>query len=375
MAEFYLGPVEWPVDPVEWEKRAREKLDPAVYDYIAGGAGAETTVDANREAFRRWRLVPRMLGSAPERDLSVEILGVRHPAPLFFGPVGGIQRLCDPEGELAVGRAAEELGLPLVLSTAASRSLEEVAAVMPRTPRWFQLYWVSDREVVKSLLDRAAASGYQAIVVTLDTLTLAWRDRDLSNGYLPFLKGHGTAQFTSDPVFRAKLGFDPEGKDLQAGAAMLAIQPNMGLRWEDFGWLREQTSLPILVKGVLAPADAQRAFEIGLDGVIVSNHGGRQVDGAIAALDALVAVREAVGADRLLLMDSGIRRGADVVKALALGARAVLIGRPFVYGLAVGGVEGVQQVMRNLLADTESTLGLCGYRSLPELGPEAVTRI
>jgi isopentenyl diphosphate isomerase/L-lactate dehydrogenase-like FMN-dependent dehydrogenase len=375
IANLYRGLGSWPISPEDWEARAGERLAPAVFDYVRGGAGSESTIRANAESFERWRLVPRTIGSRPQRDLSVEILGVRHPAPLFLAPIGGIQTECHPEGELAVGRAAAALGLPLILSNAASHSMERVAEVMPDTPRWFQLYWYNDRDIVASFVRRAERSGYGAIVVTLDVLTLAWRDRELKNAYLPFLLGTGVAQFTSDPVFLEKLGFAPAGREVDLGLALLRLQPNLALRWEDFAWLRELTRLPILVKGIVAPADALLAFDAGLDGVIVSNHGGRQVDGAIAALDALAEIRDAVGPDRLLLMDGGVRRGSHVLKAIALGARAVLVGRPYVYGLAVGGQAGVEQVLRNLLTDLGETLALCGQGSIGQVDRSLVRRL
>jgi isopentenyl diphosphate isomerase/L-lactate dehydrogenase-like FMN-dependent dehydrogenase len=300
-----------------------------------------------------------MLAGNSVRDLSVEVLGTPSPFPFFLAPVG-VLSIAHSEGELAPARAAAALRVPFILSSAASHSIEEVAAAMGDSPRWFQLYWVSDREVVESLVHRAEASGYAAIVVTLDTLTLGWRPRDLRNAYLPFRQGEGIAQFTSDPVFRSRLSVSPEEDPLVAAGTMLAMFPNLALRWEDIAWLRELTSLPLLAKGVLTAEDAVRAFDAGVDGIVVSNHGGRQVDGAIASLDALLEVRAAVGPEAPVLMDGGIRGGADVLKALALGANAVLIGRPYVYGLAVGGRPGVEAVLQQLAAETDLTLALIG---------------
>jgi isopentenyl diphosphate isomerase/L-lactate dehydrogenase-like FMN-dependent dehydrogenase len=255
--------------------------------------------------------------------------------------------------------------VPIVLSSAASHSIEEVAEIDP--PRWFQLYWVNDREVTVSLVERAEAAGYGALAVTLDTLTLGWRDRDLRKAYLPFLGGEGCAQFFSDPVFRSRLERPPEEDLLAAAATMLGMFPNLGLNWDDLRWLRARTELPLLVKGVLTGEDAARARDCGVDGIVVSNHGGRQVDGAIAALDALEEVRASVGPQMAVLMDSGIRRGPDVLKALALGADAVLLGRPYAYGLAVGGQEGVEAVIRHLMAETDLTLALAGGTQAKEL--------
>jgi lactate 2-monooxygenase len=358
-AIYVSGESPWPISPQEWEARAAEALEPGPFDYIAGGAGSEATMRANLEAFERRRLRPRMLAGNRERDLTVEVLGTRSPSPFWLAPIG-VLSIAHPDGELAVARAAAATGVPMVLSSAASHSLEEVAGELGETPGWFQLYWVNDREVVASLVRRAEEAGYGAIVVTLDTLTLGWRDRDLRKPYLPFVTGEGCAQFFSDPVFRSQLDRPPEEDVLAAAGAMLATFPNLGLTWDDLAWLRDRTELPVLVKGVLTAEDAVRAREAGVDGIVVSNHGGRQVDGAVAALDALVEVREAIGRDSVVLMDSGIRRGADVVKALALGADAVLLGRPYVFGLAVGGQEGVETVIRHLLAETDLTLALAG---------------
>ncbi len=365
-AIYVSGESPWPISPEEWEARAAETLQPGPFDYIAGGAGSEATMRANLEAFGRRRLRPRMLTGNPERDISVEVLGTPSPAPFLLAPIG-VLSIAHPEGELAVARAAAATGVPMVLSSAASHSLEEVAGELGGAPRWFQLYWVNDREVAMSLVDRAEAAGYGALVVTLDTLTLGWRDRDLRKPYLPFVTGEGCAQFFSDPVFRSRLDRPPEEDVLAAAVAMLATFPNLGLTWDDLAWLRERTELRLLVKGVLRGEDAVRARECGVDGVIVSNHGGRQVDGAVAALDALEEVREALGPDAVVLMDSGIRRGADVLKALALGADAVLLGRPYVYGLAVGGQEGVEAVIRHLMAETDLTLALAGGKRASDL--------
>jgi len=307
-----------------------------------------------------------MLAGNTERDLSVEMLGTRSPSPFFLAPVG-VLSIAHAEAEVGAARGAAATGVPFVLSSAASSTIEDVAAAMGDAPRWFQLYWINDREVAASFVGRAEAAGYSAVVVTLDTPALGWRPRDLRRAYLPFIRGEGCAQFFSDPVFRAKLDASPEEDMLTAAATMLAAFPNLGLTWADLDWMREQTSLPLLVKGVLRGDDALLAREHGVDGIVVSNLGGRQVDGAVAALDALVEVREAVGPDYPLLVDGGIRRGADVIKALALGADAVLIGRLYAYALAVGGAAGVEAVIRQLIAEVDLTLALCGGTSVREL--------
>jgi lactate 2-monooxygenase len=365
-AIYIAGEASWPIGPEDWEAKAEEVLDPGAFGYIAGGAGGESTMRANLEAFERRPLRPRMLRGNDQRDISVEVLGARSAAPFFLAPVG-VLSIAHEQGEVACARAAAEMGIPFVLSSAASHSIEEIAEAMGAAPRWFQLYWVNDREIVASFVSRAEAAGFGAIVVTLDTMTLGWRPRDLRNAYLPFIKGEGCAQFFTDPVFRSRLDKPPEEDLLTAAATMLSTFPNLGLTWDDLAWLREQTTLPMLVKGVLTGEDAERARDAGVDGVIVSNHGGRQVDGSVAALDALVEVRAELGDDATVLMDGGIRRGTDVVKALALGADAVLLGRPYAYGLAVGGQAGVEEVIRNLMAETDITFALVGARNVGEL--------
>jgi lactate 2-monooxygenase len=362
-------PPDWPLTADGWEAAAREKLDDGPFGYIAGGAGAESTMAANLEAFARWRIRPRMLRGNTTRDISVEVLGTRSPAPFLLAPIG-VLSIAHEEAEVGVARAAASSGVPMLLSSAATHTIEDVAET--GAPRWFQLYWVNDRDICASFVRRAEEAGYGAIVVTLDTLTLGWRPRDLRHAYLPFLDGEGCGQFFSDPVFRAKLDQPPEEDVLTAAAMMLATFPNLGLVWDDLDWLRGQTSLPLLVKGVLTADDARRALDHGCDGVIVSNHGGRQVDGAVAALDALVEVRDALP-DAVVLMDGGIRCAADVLKAVALGADAVLLGRPYAYALAVGGQRGVEELIQNLMAEIDLNLALAGGTSVRELDRDWLT--
>ena len=352
----------------ELEQGAREKLTPGAFGYVAGGAGAEETMRANREAFGRRQLVPRMLRNIATRDLRTTVLGTPMPAPVLLSPIG-VLSIVHPEAEVAVARAAAALGLTMVLSTAASRTIEEVAQAMGDSPRWFQLYWPKDRDFAASLLRRAETAGYRAIVVTLDTFLLGWRPRDLSGSVLPFLRGEGIANYISDPVFCAALAKPPQ-EDMAAAIRRWAeVFSDPSLAWEDLRFLREHTRLPIVLKGILHPHDARRAADLGMDGVIVSNHGGRQVDGAVGALDALSAVVSAAG-KMPVLFDSGIRTGADIVKALALGAHAVLVGRPYVYGLAIAGEAGVRGVLRALLAELDLTMALSGVTRLQDLSPE-----
>jgi lactate 2-monooxygenase len=355
-----------PISFEELEQMAREKLSPEAFGYVWGSAGAGDTTRANRAAFQRWQIVPRFLRDVSRRDLSVQVLGQRHSGPVFIGPVG-VQGILHPDGELATARAAKKLGVPMVLSTVSSTPMEKVAEELGDTPRWFQLYWPGNQEICLSFLNRAAAAGYSALVLTLDSAHLGWREVDLQQGYNPFVRGDGLANFLSDPVFRSDLNL-PE-KLFSAAAVMKAIPllTNPAITWADLKFLREHTKLPLVLKGILHPDDARRAVDEGAAGIIVSNHGGRQVDGSIAALEALVRVVEAVGSHVDVMFDSGIRRGADVCKAIGLGAKCVFLGRPYCYGLGLGGEDGVVDVLRNLLADVDLTLGLSGGTSLADL--------
>jgi isopentenyl diphosphate isomerase/L-lactate dehydrogenase-like FMN-dependent dehydrogenase len=363
-----------PVSPEALEEQARAVLRPEAYTYVAGAAGCEDTARANRVAFRRWRIVPRFLRDVSARDLSVQLLGHRLPGPLMLAPIG-VQSMLHAEAELAVARAARSLGIPLILSTVSSKPMEAVAAAMGEVPRWFQLYWPRDPDLAVSLVTRAERAGFSAVVVTLDTYLLSWRERDLQLAWLPFLHGLGLANYFTDPVFRAALPAPPEQNPLPAVRHFLQVFSNPALQWQDLALLRRHTRLPILLKGILHADDARRALDQGVDGILVSNHGGRQLDGAIAALDALPAVVKTVDGRVPVLFDSGIRRGADVVKALALGARCVLLGRPYCYGLAVGGEQGVREVLKNLVADIDLTLGLAGCASLAELSPDNLREV
>ncbi len=395
-----------PVDPNALEGLARKFLRPEAYAYLAGGAGTEETMRANRAAFARRQIVPRMLRDVSARDTSIELFGRRLPSPFLLAPVGALE-LAHRDADLAVARAAAAEGVPMIFSNQASRPMEQCAAAMGDAPRWFQLYTSTSDELVASFLSRAEACGCNAVVVTLDTTMFGWRVRDLDLAYLPFLRGKGIAQYTSDPVFTrlleeappTELGARPNLAALGAAVELARAYPGSSWRnlrsakpraaarifiqiysrptltWNDLAALRSLTKLPLLLKGILHPDDARQAVEAGVDGLVVSNHGGRQIDGAIASLDALPAVVEAVGGRVPVLLDSGIRGGADVFKALALGARAVLLGRPYTYGLAVAGEAGVRDVLQNLAAEFDLTMGLAGCRSVAEIGRESLTYV
>jgi lactate 2-monooxygenase len=364
-SEIYLQgmmgePPRFPIAYPDLEAAAERALTPEAFAYVAGSAGLERTAEANVAAFRRWQIVPRHLRGPDPRTLSVELLGTPMSAPVLLAPVG-VLGIIHPEAELAVARAAAGMGLTQVLSTVSSFAMEEVAGALTTSGSgWFQLYWPRDRDVAASLVQRAQVAGYRALVVTLDTWQLAWRPRDLGRGYLPFLSALGVGNYFSDPAFLAGLAAPVEEDRTGAILRWLGMFGDPTLTWADLAWLRSQTSLPILLKGICHPDDARRALDAGVDGIIVSNHGGRQLDGAQPAIDALPMVADAAG-HLPVVFDSGIRCGSDIVKALALGARAVMIGRPYVWGLALGGEEGVRHVLRCLLAELDLTLGLAGH--------------
>jgi L-lactate dehydrogenase (cytochrome) len=359
-----------PVAIAELERRASEAMEPRAANYVGAGAGSEDTMRANVEAFRRHRIVPRMLRDVAGRDLSTTLLGTAMSAPLLLAPIG-VQKVLHDDGELATARAAATVGTPMIASTASHFTLEEIAAAGgPEAPRWFQLYWPNDPRLARSFVERAERAGYGAIVLTVDTFVPGWKARDLQQAWLPFLNGMGVANYFEDPVFREGLEKTPEEDQGAATGHFLGVQANPSLTWDDIGALREWTSLPILIKGIQHPDDAREASRRGLDGIVVSNHGGRQVDGAIAALDALPAIAEAVGGGLAILFDSGVRGGADVFKALALGADAVCLGRPYIWGLALEGQQGVETVLKMILAELDLTMALCGLTRPDQLSPD-----
>ena len=405
-----------PVDADALEAAARKALSPEAFAYIAGGAGAERTVAANRAAFGRWQVWPRPLRDVSERDLSIEFLGTRRPTPLLLAPLG-VMELADAGADFAVARAAASLGVPYTLSNQASVPMEDVVDGAPAVPRLFQLYWSASDELNASLLRRAEASGCEAIVVTLDTHLLGWRTRDLDLAYLPFTRGLGIAQYTSDPVFqqlvreRVRSQSDAAAdaapsvkltpKTVVAGVSIArkgealtgsrSVRENLrsplpraavetfldvfstpALTWDDLAKAREWTSLPILLKGIVHPDDAIRALDAGMDGIWISNHGGRQLDQSVPTLEVLPTIAERIAGRVPIVFDSGVRQGSDVFIALALGATAVALGRPYAYGLGIAGEEGVREVVRNVLAELDITLGLSGRTSVSDLGRDTL---
>ena len=353
-------------------RRAEATMSPEIWSYVAGAAGDEGTQDANARAFGRYGLVPRMLAGAAQRDLSVELFGRRFATPLMLAPVGVIG-LCaeDGHGDLATARAAGAMGVPMIASTLSQDPMEDVAAALGDAAGWFQLYPPDDRELTESLVHRAEAAGFSAVVVTLDTLTLGWRPRDLQIASFPQLKGLCLANYFTDPVFRSRLTVPPEEDVRAATGHWSTVFGNQRLSWDDLAWLRSLTSLPLLLKGICAPEDARRAVDSGVDGIYCSNHGGRQANGGLPALDCLADVVDAA-AGAPVVFDSGVRSGPDVVKALALGASAVAVGRPYAYGLAVGGQSGIEHVLRCLLAEIDLTMAIDGYPDVHRLSREAL---
>lgn len=402
-AEIYTGGIagrknKIPVQHHLLYQKASEKMSPDAHSYICGGAGMEKTMSANREAFDRRQIVPKMLNDVSERDLSIELFGKKHPTPFLISPIGVLE-MVHTKADLAVAEAAAAEQVPMIFSNQASVDMETCAAAMGDATRWFQLYWSKSDKVVESFVRRAEACHCSAIVVTLDTTLLGWRPQDLDSTYLPFLRAKGIAQYLSDPVFMseaAQIELPNEKRTMNLAVLntlrqMMAKVPGStlshlktklpmkavkhftdtysrpSLTWENLRFLREITRLPIVLKGIQHPDDAQKALDVGIDGIIVSNHGGRQVDGAIGSLDALPDVVRVIDGKIPVLFDSGIRSGADAFKALALGANAVCIGRPFVYALTIAGKEGVIELLKNYKADLDLTMGLNGCRSVKEI--------
>ena len=362
-----------PVDFKSLEAKASAALPQSVLSYVQGGCGDEHTQDFNVDAFRRWGLTPRMMVDASQRDLSVELFGLKLPTPLFMSPIGVIG-LCaqDGQGDIATARAAGLTGVPMVASTLSAAPLEDVAKALGGGTGFFQLYTPRDTALAESLVRRAEAAGFKAIVVTLDTWLTGWRPRDLNDSNFPQLRGHALANYFSDPHFRALLSKPPE-EDGAAAIMQWARIFGKVLTWADLPWLRSLTKLPLILKGICHPDDARRAIDGGVDAIYCSNHGGRQANGGLAAIDMLPGVVAAAG-DTPVLFDSGVRSGTDVVKALALGAKAVGIGRPYAYGLALDGTDGIVHVLRCLLAEADLLMAVDGYPTLADLQPSAMMR-
>jgi len=402
--EIFLGKLRGqkraiPVSFSKLREKARQKLSKEAFAYIAGSAGRESTKSSNQEAFKRWKIVPKMLRGVSSGDARVDLFGTSLPTPFLLAPIGVLE-MAHKQADLAVSKAAAEEGVPFIFSSQASVSMEECSSVMGNAPRWFQLYWSTNNDLVASFVKRAETSGCSSIVLTLDTTMLGWRPRDLDLDFLPFLRGMGIAQYTSDTVFNEMMQSPPSQqqespkptveslkvlyqmsknypgsfwKNLFSDEPRKAVQTFIetysrpSLSWEDLSFLRSLTDLPILLKGILSPDDARKAVEADMDGIIVSNHGGRQVDGGISSVDALSTITQTIEGEIPVLMDSGIRSGSDIFKALALGADAVLLGRPYVYALAIAGEAGVREMIQNYRADFELTMRLSGLQSVGDI--------
>jgi lactate 2-monooxygenase len=356
----------WPMDYQTLERNGSAALPDWILSFVAEGAGAGRTQRANVEAFDGWGIVPRMMQQATKRDLSVSLFGLDLPSPLFLAPIG-VSGICsqDFHGDLALAGASARTGVPWAVTTLAQDPLEQVAARLGGTPGFFQLYTPSDRDVATSLIQRAERAGYRALIVTLDSWISGWRPGDLNLANTPELRGYVLANYFSDPYFRKRLATSPEDDPRAAVQEWVKIF-GLSVGWDDLAWMRDVTSLPIVLKGINHPDDARRAKDHGVDGIYCSNHGGRQADGGLPALDALPEVVDAAG-DTPVLFDSGIRTGADAVKALALGATAVGIGRPYIYALALGGEDAVVHIVRSLLAEADLLMAVDGYPTLADL--------
>ena len=362
---------QFPFDYAQLESDALAAMPPELRTYVAGGCGDESTQRTNVDAFSDWALAPRMLAGGADRDLSIELFGKRLPTPLMMAPVGVIG-LCTPDGhgDIAAAQVSAQTGVPMIASTLMSDPMEEVNPHTGDTPSYFQLYTPNNRDLAASLVNRAEQSGYDAIVVTLDTWVPGWRPRDLASGNFPQLRGKCLANYSADPVFQQLVGPDPDVATTVMTWAGIFGNP---MTWDDLPWLRSLTSLPLILKGICHPEDARRAIDGGADGIYCSNHGGRQANGGGSALSWLPGVVAASG-DAPVIFDSGVRTGPDAIKALALGATAVAVGRPYAYGLALAGVPGAVHVLRSMLAEADLLMAIDGYPSLADLTPESLVK-
>ncbi|MBK8296322.1 MAG: alpha-hydroxy-acid oxidizing protein [Saprospiraceae bacterium] len=397
-----------PCIPVSFELlqlEASKKLSKNAFDYIFTGAGTNQGVTNNRESFKRYRIKPHMLQGCENPSLETQIFNNRFPLPFYFSPIGVLE-LAHLNADLELAIAAKNTGLTMIYSNQASKSMETCSSLLGTSNKWFQLYFSKSRELVESLVSRAEQNGCTALVLTLDTTTIGWRVMDLENAYLPFIYGKGLAQYTSDPVFNKLMnsnkhntptksvsnrpGFfdtleilksypDTLLNNLKTGNSVKAIRcffdlySNPDLSWDDITWLRTITKLPIVLKGILHEEDARKALDSGIDGIIVSNHGGRQIDQVFSSLDALRQIKKILPSSYPLLFDSGIRSGTDIFIALALGAKAIGIGRPYVYALALKGHVGVETLVQNLASELMITMSLCGCKSIETITSDLLT--
>jgi len=360
-----------PLRFADLEYEAKQRMDEKVFTYAQSGAGMEETLRANRDAFGNWKIVPKFMKDVSQIDLNTTVQGQEAAAPILLAPVG-MQGIAHPDGELASAQTADAQGIPFIASTVSSYSLEEIAEANGNGARWFQLYFPNDVNIAASFVKRAEAAGYGAIVITVDTPIVGNRERDRANNYSPLLEGHGAANYAADPVFREYMEAKPGAEVLDE---MLQFFYRPGFNWEDIKSIRDAVNLPIYIKGILHPDDAAQAVEQGIDGIVVSNHGGRQLDGCVATLDALPLIKDRIKDSIPILFDSGVRSGPDIVKALALGADAVLLGRPYLYGLAIAGMSGVEQVIENVIHDLKTTLALSGVTLIQDIHPDLIRKI
>ncbi|NOT37948.1 MAG: lactate 2-monooxygenase [Saprospiraceae bacterium] len=389
----------------ELESKAKKALPKNSYDYIYTGAGKHIGVSNNQSAFKKYAIRPRMLHGNASLDTSVKIFDTQLQSPFLFAPIGVLE-LAHPKGDLELAKASRNLQIPMIISNQASYSMEAITDTLQNMDRWFQLYFSKNYEFVESLIQRAEETKCSAIVITVDTTILGWRQMDLQNAFLPFTLGKGIAQYTSDPVFKKLMQQKPSSynkmaitpalivnmlgalsrfpgsllsnlvsKDpIKAIRKFIEIYSKPDLNWNDIRWIKSKTKLPLLIKGILRSDDAKIAMQHGVDGIIVSNHGGRQVDHVISSLDALVEIKSQIPASYPLLLDSGIRTGTDAFIALCLGAKSVLVGRPYVYSLAINGHQGVTECMNNFITELHIMMMLSGVKNLNELSPELLVK-
>lgn len=354
---------QFPICYKDLEADAKKKMSIGAFGYIQSGAGGEETLGKNTSSFSKLSLVPRFLNDVSTVDTSITLFGRTYPQPFLFAPVGML-KLAHEDAELAASKAAAKYGIPYIQSTVSSNSIEAIKKETGDSPKWFQLYWSNHKDVSYNMVKRAEAAGYEAIVLTVDTVMMGWREEDMRNQFSPLKLGLGKSNYETDEVFLASLSDHADETIIQG---ILDNIHHPSLDWNDVVELKKRTSLPILLKGILHPDDALLAIEHGIDGIIVSNHGGRQQDGVISSIDALPAIVDIVKGKIPVLFDSGIRRGSDVIKALVLGANAVCIGRPYVYGLAADGQSGVERVITSFIQETQVSMALTGVSNTGDL--------